>query len=70
MSKVYKKVEIVGVSETSFSDAVQAAVKKASETIEHISWFEVAELRGAVSDGVVTQYQATVKLGFRVEAHD
>ena len=68
MDRVYKKVDIVGVSETSFSDAVEVAVRRAAETIENISWFEVAELRGAVSDGKITQYQVTVKLGFRVNA--
>ena len=68
MDKIYKKVEVVGVSETSFSDAVQAAVRRASQTIDHISWFEVTEMRGAVGAGEITQYQVTLKLGFRVDS--
>ena len=67
MDKVYKKVEVVGISETSYSDAVQSAIARAAETIDNITWFEVVELRGAVSDGKVSQYQATVKIGFRVD---
>ena len=67
MDKIYKKVEVVGVSEASLSDAVQAAIRRAAETVDNISWFEVQELRGAVSDGTITQYQVTVKLGFRVD---
>lgn len=67
MSTVYKKVEVVGVSDTSVSDAVQTAIARASETIENISWFEVAEIRGAVAEGKVSQYQVTVKIGFRVD---
>ena len=67
MDKIYKKVEVVGVSEASFSDAVNAAIRRASQTIDHISWFEVVEMRGAVGGGEITEYQATVKLGFRVD---
>mgnify|MGYP001820087667 CR=1 FL=1 len=70
MDKVYKKVEVVGTSPTSFSDAVRAAIRRAKETIDHISWFEVVEWRGAVGDGEVTEFQATVKVGFRVDPHE
>ena len=68
MDKIYKKVEVVGVSDDSFSAAVESAVARASETVDHVSWFEVQELRGAVKDGKIAQYQVTVKLGFRVES--
>ncbi len=67
MDKIYKKLEVVGVSETSLSDAVQSAIHHAGETVRNISWFEVCEMRGAVADGKITQYQVTVKLGFRLE---
>jgi flavin-binding protein dodecin len=63
---VYKKVEVVGTSETSFSDAVKTAIQRASETIRDIRWFEVTEMRGAVENGAIRQYQVTVKIGFRV----
>jgi flavin-binding protein dodecin len=69
MDKIYKKVEVVGTSPTSFSDAVRSAILRASETIDHISWFEVVEWRGAVTGGEVSEFQATVKLGFRVDSH-
>ncbi len=41
MDKVYKKVEVVGVSDSSVTDAVETAIARASETIQNISWFEV-----------------------------
>jgi flavin-binding protein dodecin len=65
-AKVYKKIEVVGVSTKSFSDAVESAIRQASRTVKGISWFEVSELRGSVADGKPREYQATVKLGFRV----
>jgi flavin-binding protein dodecin len=65
--KVYKKIEIVGTSSTSFSDAANAAVEKASQTIRNLDWFEVTETRGHIKDGKIDQYQVTMKIGFRLD---
>ncbi|NOX55218.1 MAG: dodecin family protein [Planctomycetes bacterium] len=64
---VYKKIEIVGTSPNSFDEATANAVAKAAETVRNLSWFEVVELRGSIADGKVKQYQATVRIGFRLE---
>mgnify|MGYP004537520595 CR=1 FL=1 len=64
---VYKKIEIVGSSETSIEDAIQRAIAKAGETVKNIEWFEVGEIRGHVTDAVVRHYQVVVKIGFRIE---
>lgn len=63
----YKKVEIVGTSTQSLSDAVNNAIAKASQTLHHLNWFEIVEQRGSISDGKVQQFQVTIKVGFRVE---
>jgi hypothetical protein len=65
---VYKKVEIVGTSPTSFAEATRVAVETAAKTIRHMSWFEVAEQRGSVKDGKVLEFQVTLRIGFTVEA--
>jgi flavin-binding protein dodecin len=65
--KVYKLVEIVGTSSDSFAKAVASGIERASETLRHIDWFEVTELRGRVADGKVAQYQVKMKVGFRLE---
>ncbi len=67
MERTYKKIEVVGVSETSFAEAVKNAVAKASKTIRNLDWFEVVEMRGLIQDGKVKQFQVTVKIGFRLE---
>jgi flavin-binding protein dodecin len=64
---VYKKVEIVGTSKTSFAEAVKAAVAEAGKSIRHMSWFEVVEQRGAIKDGKVLEFQVTIRIGFKVE---
>ena len=63
----YKKIEIVGTSQQSFSEAVQNGLKRASETVKNMDWFEVVEMRGRIDDGAVGQYQVTLKIGFRIE---
>jgi dodecin len=65
---VYKKVEIVGTSPTSFADATRVAVETASKTIRHMDWFEVAEQRGSIRDGKVKEFQVTLRIGFAVES--
>jgi hypothetical protein len=65
--KIYKMTELVGTSEESFADAANSAVERACETLRNVDWFEVVELRGAVRDGRVAQYQVKVKIGFRLD---
>jgi flavin-binding protein dodecin len=68
MSKhVYKKVEIVGSSPESIAEAIKHGVKTASETIDHMRWFEVSEIRGEIEDGRVAHFQVTMKVGFTIE---
>jgi dodecin len=64
---VYRLTEVVGSSPTSLDEAIRTAVRKASETVRNIEWFEVQELRGQVADGDVAHFQVALKLGFRVE---
>lgn len=64
---IYKKVELVGTSKKSLSDAINNAVSKISKSVRNTSWFEVVEQRGSISNGKVTQYQVTIRVGFRVD---
>ena len=64
---IYKIVEIVGTSETSISKAIEQAIAKASESLRHLGWFEVAQIRGNIADGKIHRYQVTLKVGFTLE---
>jgi hypothetical protein len=66
-NNVYKLIEVTGTSSTSIEDAVQSAVAKASKTIRLMRWFEVVEVRGAIDEDKVAQWQVTVKIGFTLE---
>jgi dodecin len=64
---VYKTIELVGSSTASVEQAVQTAIRKASETVRNLRWFEVVETRGQIVDGQVAHWQVTVKIGFTLE---
>ena len=62
---VYKVIELVGSSETSWEDAAKAAVQKASKTLRDLRIAEISELDMKIEDGKVTAYRARVKLSFK-----
>jgi flavin-binding protein dodecin len=64
---VFKKIQLVGTSPNSLSEAVANAIAKASESIRNMSWFEVTEQRGSIADGKIQQFQVTISVGFRVD---
>ena len=64
---IYKKIELVGSSPISIEDAVNNALKKASESIRNIRWCEMVETRGHIEDNKVAYWQVTVKLGFTLD---
>ena len=63
----FKKIEVVGTSPKSVADAIKSAVSGAGKTLRNMSWFEVAEIRGAIKGGEVSEFQVTVRIGFKVE---
>ena len=66
--RVYKKVEIIGVSKKSIEDAIQKGVETAHKSLEKLSWFEVGDIRGHVGDdGMITEYQVVLKVAFQLK---
>ena len=65
--RTYVVNEIVGTSTDDVNTAIRNGVKRASQTLRHLDWFEVVEVRGAIMDGDVAHYQVTMKVGFRLE---
>ena len=64
---VYKTVEITGSSTEGVTEAIDRAIAKASESLRGLDWFELVGVRGQIADGRVAHYQATLKIGFRLE---
>ena len=66
-NKTYKIIEVVGVSEDSIQQAVRNAIVKAKQTLRNVDWFEVANIRGAVTKTGQPEFQVEVRIGFRLE---
>lgn len=64
---VYKHIEVTGSSTTSSDEAIRCAIKKASASVRGLRWFEVTDLRGDIQDDAVAHWQATIKIGFRLD---
>ncbi len=62
-----KVIEVIGVSDVGFEDAVAQAVAKAADSISGITGVEVTGWNARVREGEVTQYRATCKLAFVVK---
>ena len=64
---IYKHIHLTGSSPDSIEAAVQAALAKASKTLNNINWFKVIETRGHVVNGQVGHWQVTIEVGFRLD---
>jgi flavin-binding protein dodecin len=62
---VYKVIELVGTSTSSWEDAARIAVEKASLTLRDLRVAEVGKLDMKVENGQVTAYRARVHLSFK-----
>src|SRR5215510_8168333 len=64
---VYKVVEVVGTSKTSWAEAGRKAVETASGTLRDLRIAEVVKLDMAIENGKVRAYRARVALSFKIE---
>jgi flavin-binding protein dodecin len=67
MNRTYRVTEIVGTSTDGIDAAIRNGVARAGETLRHLDWFEVTEIRGQLVDGTVQHFQVGMKIGFRLE---
>jgi len=70
VARVVKIVELMGVSEESFEDAVRQAVKEAAKTIRNITGVEVIKSTAQVEGDEILEYHVTVRLAFAIERGD
>jgi len=62
---VYKVIELVGTSESSWEDAAKNAVETAGKTLRDLRVAEISKLDLKVEDGKVVAYRARVNLSFK-----
>ncbi|KRT70697.1 MAG: hypothetical protein XU15_C0003G0071 [candidate division NC10 bacterium CSP1-5] len=64
---VIRVIELVGVSDKSWSDAAQQAIARAAKTLRHITGVDVLHSRAVVRDGRIIEYHVNLKVAFIVE---
>ena len=62
---IYKIVELVGTSTTSWEDAARNAVETASKTLTDLRVAEISKLDMTTEDGKVTSFRARVNISFK-----
>ena len=65
--RTYRVTEIVGTSKEGLNQAITNGISRAGDTLRHLDWFEVTEVRGQVVDGAPQHVQVGMKVGFRLE---
>jgi flavin-binding protein dodecin len=64
-NSIYKIIELVGTSTTSWEDAAKTAVETAGKTLKDLRVAEVAKLDMTVENGKVVNYRARVNISFK-----
>ena len=64
---VIKTIELVGVSPVDWTDAAKQALAESAKTLRGIEGMEVLDQTAVVRDNEIVEYQATVRIRFRLE---
>ncbi len=65
---VYKVIQLVGTSTTSWEEAARNAVETAGKSLKNLRIAEIDQLDMKVEDGKVTAYRARVNLSFKYDS--
>jgi flavin-binding protein dodecin len=69
-SRVYKIIELVGTSESSWEDAAKNAVELAAKSLTDLRVVEVNKLDMVLEDCKVVSYRARINVSFKYEAKE
>ena len=62
---VYKVIEIVGTSESSWEDAAKSAVERAGKSLSDLRVAEVVSQDLTIEDGVVKGFRTKLSISFK-----
>lgn len=64
---VYRVIDVIGASETSWEDAARNAVGTASKSLRDLRIAEVTKLDVTIDDGGVARFRTRLQLSFKYE---
>jgi len=62
---IYKVVEVIGSSPTSWDDAAKAAVERASKTLQDLRIAEVVNHDIKIENGKISAFRTKLRLSFK-----
>lgn len=65
---VYKIIEVIGTSKSSWEEAAKNAVDAAGHSLRDLRVAEIVKLDMAIENGKITHYRARVSLSFKYQA--
>jgi flavin-binding protein dodecin len=65
---IYRVIDVIGTSSTSWEDAAKHAIDTASKSLRDLRIAEVTKMDLKVEDGKVIAYRTRVQLSFKYEA--
>ncbi len=64
---VFKYIDILGQSTVGFDDAVKNAIEETAQTVKDIRTAEVVKLSVIVNNDKIAEYQAYMRVAFKVK---
>ena len=66
-ASIYKIIELVGTSKTSWEEAAKNAVETASKSLRDLRIAEITKLDMKIENGKVASYRARVNVSFKYQ---
>ncbi len=66
-ASIYKIIELVGTSDTSWEEAAKNAVETASKSLRNLRIAEITKLDMKIENGKVASYRARVNVSFKYQ---
>jgi len=67
---VYKMIEVIGTSKTSWEEAARVAIETAGESLRDLRVAEITKLDVRLDDGEIVEYRARVMISFKFEGDE
>ncbi len=67
---VYKMIEVIGTSPTSWEEAARVAIETAGESLRDLRVAEITKLDVRLDDGEIVEYRARVMISFKFESSE
>jgi dodecin len=69
-NSVYKVIELIGTSVTSWEEAAKSAVETAGKSLRELRIAEISKLDMKLEGGKVVAYRARVSVSFKYDTED